>query len=139
MFAGISINRRKVPNTIIKGLLTVIAAAILSSFVVFSCTAHAGGLSISNYDAHSCQEHSMTSATETEEPTWLAVLSDPLKKVVLVVAFIAIVFAAKYFIEKKLPVHIVQRTRFLTWLWARSRPFLSEKNFLPYFAPVRDA
>jgi len=139
MFRHTDIEKSRRFNTVVKGLITVITVAILGSFVAASCGAGAGSFSISSNNAQSCQEQSMAATTESKEPVWLAVFPDPLKQIALTVAFIAVLFATKFVVERKLPVHIIQRNRFFCWIWARSRPFISRKNFIPYFAPVHDA
>lgn len=122
-----------------RGLFAVIAAAVLSSVVVFSCGAHAGSIPTIHHDTYSCQMHNVTSDEESEESVWTAILPGPLKGAALAIAFVAIFFATRHVVVRKLSARIKQRIRFMFWLWSRSRPFISNQNFLPYFAPVRDA
>ncbi len=56
---------------------------------------------------------------------------------VLLCLMIAWVFAKK--IGKRLPAAVSFRLKFLSWLWAKRRPFSDSKTFVPVFVAMRDA
>ena len=139
MFARIDGDRSDFIIKVTKGLLAVAAVGALVSFVTISCDENNFGLSITDHDADSCQVHSVAESTENKEHAVFAMMPNPLKKLFFLASIFLLIIASRYEAVRRLPPDIIQRRRFLFWLWARSRPFISNNTFIPYFSPIRDA
>lgn len=87
-----------------------------------------------------CHEHEVSTLPHADADVFNAVIPNRVGfDFVVALAVVGFFFAFKPTLDRRLAPAILQRMKFLRWLWAKSRPFLSSKNFLPYFAPMRDA
>jgi len=96
------------------------------------------------YDSHSCQEHTVHSTAPASQEILKGVVF-PNRFDSTTMFFLGVfVFGwyAFYTLPKqppKLSTHAVSQNRIRQWIWKKSRPFVSSRNFIPHFAAMRDA
>lgn len=90
-----------------------------------------------NPSQHSCQEHVISPLLDPTQLFDTPALPASMG-VLLAIATGLFFFTLRAFGEGTPPA-ILHRMRYLSWIWAKTLPFKSQRGFLPHFVAQRDA
>ncbi|MBT3230983.1 hypothetical protein HN358_04380 [Candidatus Uhrbacteria bacterium] len=131
------IDIKKVRNLFVVVLTFVLLASFLP-LIQSTCNQNVGlalGVATS-----ACHNHEMSSTLHKDTETSEAVVPN---KNILFLAILTIIAAIHFPLpktfEQKLLYPTIHRMKFMRWIWAKQRPFLSSKSFIPFFVPMHDA
>lgn len=122
----------------VKKILALLLLSFMALLVVFSCGQ--SGSAFVHFDAssYSCQEHVISSLLDPHQ-TFDTTMLFVSRIGILPVVVVAFLFFASGSFAVKVSATILNRIRYLSWIWAKTLPFKSQRGFLPHFVAQRDA
>ncbi|OGL73070.1 hypothetical protein A3C96_04120 [Candidatus Uhrbacteria bacterium RIFCSPHIGHO2_02_FULL_60_10] len=113
--------------------------ASLASFVARHCS-DIGTVQADFKAAPACREHTLLPFLPDDWTLHQFILLETKQVFLPLLVFAAaLIVGAFVALNKKLPSAILNRRRYLFWIWARVRPFVSGNSFIPGYVAQRDA